>query len=522
MIQNSKEQHKDILCLISLSDVTRQQMKANGYNPDEAIKELKAIDNVDVGDITMQTISTIFRYKLVIIICHHVRKSNINALELSDNTLLSVDRFVNAVVNAVNNQYTGLIDLCICDSEIMAKSIKALSQYPDLYRIQYVNENEKTGVELRLCHIYPKLLKFSFDPIENYHIRYREAFLKANEKVKKEQKEEIEDVSSLPEGTNLGTMATGEQPFEVKRNSRFYIRVIFHDESEEEIKRDNIKDAWNIPYRIKKPILKELKDGDTVHLDLRFDTDNPEMTKFLHGGGEYSFLFIKDAENIGRYECFVEAGFREEIIHGTLKIKINDNPYYVDEWVFSIKVKRPENDLALDGNNNELPSNRLHNNNRSPFKFTAIPKYPVPHTSKEEVTDNRESDKYIQATRLPAKLYRVQAEYLFKSLKEKERFLGTDSTLDSWLHIMGCQMTQMWKPIRWINTKENLRILLNGIYEKEIDDKIYTKKFLSEKVELCFIDSKGNAMKLAKPKTEESTDKDIILQLISDLKKSDL
>lgn len=409
MIQNSKEQHKDILCLISLSDATRQQMKENGYDPDEAIKELKAIDNVDVGDITMQTISTIFRYKLVIIICHHVRKLNINALELSDNTLLSVDSFVNAVVNAVNNQYTGLIDLCICDSEIMAKSIKALSQYPDLYRIQYVNENEKTGVELRLCHIYPKLLKFSFDPIENYHIRYREAFLKANEKVKKEQKEEIEDVSSLPEGTNLGTMATGEQPFEVKRNSRFYIRVIFHDDSAEETKRNNIKDARNIPYRIKEPILKELKDGDTVHLDLRFDTDNPEMTKFLHGGGEYSFLFIKDAENIGRYECFVEAGFREEIIHGTLKIKINDNPYYVDEWLFSIEVKHPENDLALDGNNNEHPSNRLHNNNRSPFNFTAIPKYPVPHTSKEDVIINTDDEKIVELLLLK-EIFKTEAD----------------------------------------------------------------------------------------------------------------
>lgn len=415
MIQNFKEQHKDILCLISLSNVTRQQMKKNGYDPDEAIKELKAIDNVDVGDITMQTISTIFRYKLVIIICHHVRKSNIDAFELSDGTLLPVDSFVNAVVNAVNNRYTGLIDLCICVSEGMAKSIKALSQSPDLYRIQYAEE--ETGVEFRLCYIYPKLLQyFSFDSIKDYRIRYRESFLEAIEKAKKDQRKEIEDVSSLPEGTNLGTMATGEQPFEVKRNSRFYIRVIFHDESEEDIKRNNIKDARNIPYRIKKPILKELKDGDTIHLELRFDTDNPEMTKFLQGKGEYSFPFKKDAENRGEIKCFVEAGFTEENFHGTLKIKINDNPNSVDEWRFRIEVKRSENNMTLDGNNNEHPSNRLHNN-RSPFSFTAIPKYPVPHTSKEEVNIDTDDDNWKNLTteeRIKQAIQKVKEEKRIK------------------------------------------------------------------------------------------------------------
>lgn len=354
MIQNSKEQHKDILCLISLSDVTRQQMKENGYDPDKAIKELKAIDNVDVGDITMQTISTIFRYKLVIIICHHVRKSNIDVLELSDGTLLPVDSFVNAVVNAVNNRYTGLIDLCICDSENMAKSIKALSQTPDLYRIQYVNENEETGVEYRLFQIYPKLLKFSFDPIEDYHIRYREAFLKANEKAKKDQKKEIEDVSSLPEGTNLGTMSTSAAPETVYRNSPFHVKVFIHADGEEA---DIIAEIGNYQRKIRRNL--KLDDGKRICWDLSFDTD-PEayenLNKHIRGAGSHSEIWNSEKLRIEyTFKCFVKPEFTLNGFNGVLKTTIGDKE--PETWSFSFPVEvvpYKEGCFSLDGEKDSI------------------------------------------------------------------------------------------------------------------------------------------------------------------------
>lgn len=368
MIQNSKEQHKDILCLISLSDATRQQMKENGYDPDEAIKELKAIDNVDVGDITMQTISTIFRYKLVIIICHHVRKSNIDVLELSDGTLLPVDNFVNAVVNAVNNRYTGLIDLCICDSENMAKSIKALSQTPDLYRIQYVNENEETGVEYRLFQIYPKLLKFSFDPIEDYHIRYRKAFLKANEKAKKDQKEEIEDVSSLPEGTNLGTMSTSAAPETVYRNSPFPVKVYIHADGDE----IDINVEIDKYQKHRKRNLK-LNDGDHIKWDVSFNTrPMSEYTQYLkHIVGERSFTdtWKSDTSEIRHtFEFFMEDAFPLNGFNVDLKTTIGENE--LDIWPFKVDVL-PYKDLlgcstsievkSDENSNSELNSTNIKN-----------------------------------------------------------------------------------------------------------------------------------------------------------------
>ena len=51
--------------------------------------------------------------------------------------------------------------------------------------------------------------------------------------------------------------------------------------------------------------------------------------------------------------------------------------------------------------------------------------------------------------------------------------------------------------------------------------KAFKQKDLTEMTARCFVDSKGNSMELAKPKTENSIDSDCIEQLISDLKKSE-
>lgn len=122
--------------------------------------------------------------------------------------------------------------------------------------------------------------------------------------------------------------------------------------------------------------------------------------------------------------------------------------------------------------------------------------------------------------RLPAKLSRGQTEVLFVSLKQNG-FLGADATLDSWLQVMGCHSAQKWIPLSWMKTKETLRLLIMGIYTEEIEQGCYKQKDLAEMVTRCFVDSKGNAMQLAKPKTENSIDTDYIKQLISDLKKSE-
>lgn len=395
-----------VIFLYSLPKSVVEPMQMKGVDYNSVIKMIGDYDGVEVYDLNRDFFSKPHKCNILIILGEFLEDKN--ALLLQDNStfpLADLTPLIGSSFREVN-----VIDCAWCYSG-KGKTHDELKEYTNAL----VNTiNSYTSAETRLALYWLLLKGTTLLGRDNYKDCYDKIL---GDLDAYQNGMDPKQLASLSEGTNLGTMATGEQPFEVKRNSRFYIRVIFHDDSAEETKRNNIKDARNIPYRIKEPILKELKDGDTVHLDLRFDTDNPEMTKFLHGGGEYSFLFIKDAENIGRYECFVEAGFREEIIHGTLKIKINDNPYCVDEWLFSIEVKHPENDLALDGNNNEHPSNRLHNNNRSPFNFTAIPKYPVPHTSKEEVNINTDDDNWKNLTteeRIKQAIQKVKEEKLIK------------------------------------------------------------------------------------------------------------
>lgn len=373
-----------VIFLYSLPKSVVEPMRLKGVDYNSVIKMIGNYDGVEVYDLNRDFFSKPHKCNILIILGEFLEDKN--ALLLQNDTIFPIADLVNLVGSSFRE--VNVIDCAWCHSG-KGKTHDELKKITNAL----VNTiNGYTAAETRLALYWLLLKDTTLLGRDNYKDCYDKILGDLNAY---QNGMDPKQLASLSEGTNLGTMATGEQPFEVKRNSRFYIRVIFHDESEEDIKRNNIKDARNIPYRIKKPILKELKDGDTIHLELRFDTDNPEMTKFLQGEGEYSFPFKKDAENRGEIKCFVEAGFTEENFHGTLKIKINDNPNSVDEWRFRIEVKRSENNMTLDGNNNEHPSNRLHNN-RSPFNFTAIPKYPVPHTSKEDVIINTDDEKIVE------------------------------------------------------------------------------------------------------------------------------
>ena len=267
--------HKDELCLISLTTDLRKKMTNKGYDPDDAIKKLKDI-GVDVCDLTIQSLSKINQYRLVIIICHHIQSQDIDALVLSDNTLLPVDVFV----NAISKEFTGLLDLAICQSKEMAYAIKALSKFSDSIRIQYAED--ETDVEFRLCYIYPDLLKyFSFDPIENYRERYRNTYLGAIELAEREQKERGKDINSLPEGTKLGESSESSNdsvntsvfmPEKVTRGEFFQLQIKMHlDINTGTLYFDDAKgNDPNTAQRKKNVAIKDINKGDELLLNLCF------------------------------------------------------------------------------------------------------------------------------------------------------------------------------------------------------------------------------------------------------------
>ena len=365
-----------VIFLYSLPKSIVGPMQLKGVDYNSVIKMIGDYDGVEVYDLNRDFFSKPHKCNILIILGEFLEDKN--ALLLQDYSIFPIADLVNLVSSSFRE--VNVIDCAWCYSG-KGKTHNELKQRTHAL----VNTiNGYTAAETRLALYWLLLKDNTLLGRDNYKDSYNQKLYDLDAH---QNGMDPKQLANLAEGTNLGTMATGERPRTVKRNSRFTIIVIFHDESAEETKRNNIIDARNIPYRIKEPILKELKDGDTIHLDLRFDTRNPEMTKFLQGGGEYSFPFKKDADNRGEYECFVEGGFTEENFRGTLTIRINEHSYPIDQWIFWIEVKRSENDQALDGNNNEHPNNRLHDFNPR-FNFSTIPK--------SQVNSNPEDEKIVK------------------------------------------------------------------------------------------------------------------------------
>lgn len=363
MTKISNFPHKDVLCLISLTTEIRQKMIKNDYNPDDAKKKLKGI-GVDVCDLTIQNLSKINQYRLVIIICHHIQSQDIDALVLSDNTLLPVDVFV----NAISKEFTGLLDLAICQSKEMAYAIKALSKFSDSIRIQYVED--ETDVEFRLCYIYPDLLKyFSFDPIDDYKERYIEAYRKAVQYAIRRQNEEVKDPNSLPEGTKLGTMAASAVPPLAVRNSPFPVKVYIHADGEE---MDICAEIEGYRRHIKRNL--KLNDGDQISWNLSFNTapePYEDLNKHILGAGSHSETWNGNSRIDFTFDCFVRSEFRlngftvvlntiigkEEL--DTCKLPVEVRPYKDDQPLlepFNLETEfKSGNSHSVSNNDRQYP-----------------------------------------------------------------------------------------------------------------------------------------------------------------------
>lgn len=317
---DTNSQHKDILFLVSLSPEIIIDLEKKNIDYSYFLNKIRSFANVDFREsISKEDLAIANNYKIVIVIGHRKGES----LELSDQSLFPMAD----IVTSLPFDFSGVIDVSVCNSTVIHDAIK--KHCPNAL-VQ--TANEKTGIDFRLP-LYSILLNHL-----PANINYRDAYILLLKRMEAKQslipKQELD---KRPTTTKLGTMATGERPFEVKRNSKFFIKVIFHDESAENTIEHNIVNAKNICYKIKNSLLNEIKDGDAIQLDLCFDTYYSEMKKHLEGEGSYGpFPYEKNADNIVEFKCFVKAGFLENNFDGTLTIRIKDN--IVDKWRFMIWV----------------------------------------------------------------------------------------------------------------------------------------------------------------------------------------
>lgn len=78
--------------------------------------------------------------------------------------------------------------------------------------------------------------------------------------------------------------------------------------------------------------------------------------------------------------------------------------------------------------------------------------------------------------------------------------------LDSWLFLMGFveQKPEHVVAIKWIGTKEQLRVMLKLLFESSLNNKAISMAKIERLTPKCFVDKNGKPLKLANAKPEPS------------------
>lgn len=98
---------------------------------------------------------------------------------------------------------------------------------------------------------------------------------------------------------------------------------------------------------------------------------------------------------------------------------------------------------------------------------------------------------------------------IYEALTQKHFMEGA---LDSWLYLLGFsdQKPNRLILMKWLGTKEQLRVMLRLIFEKLVKEGSLSVADIERLTPHCFIDKNGKATKLAKPKEELSTEIDYL------------
>ena len=91
-----------------------------------------------------------------------------------------------------------------------------------------------------------------------------------------------------------------------------------------------------------------------------------------------------------------------------------------------------------------------------------------------------------------------------------------EGPIDSWLFLMGFveQKPAHIKAIKWIGNKEQLRVMLTLLFDELINEKSLSLAEIERLASCCFVDKKGNPMKMAKKKEEPCQKTDILKKII--------
>lgn len=89
-------------------------------------------------------------------------------------------------------------------------------------------------------------------------------------------------------------------------------------------------------------------------------------------------------------------------------------------------------------------------------------------------------------------------------------FIDATTDIDNWMWTMGYspQKPQQLQPIKWLKTKAQLRVMLDGVLTALAPDNAMKVTDMERLVPQCFVNKDGNPLYLSKPKAEFSEEMD--------------
>ena len=308
-----KMQHK-ILFLVSLPEDIISKMESEGHSYSECIGKIKANDNVVLKEsIAPEDLKESVNFDITIIVAHHVKDNDIDALILAGNKQLHVSELIASFAEGFE-RFDKIIDLACCNASDIAQKIKELCPNSKVMAARL-----ETGAETRL-HIYPIL----FDYIAQHpEVDYREAYLHVLQQEKDKQKNK-EKTGELLETTKLGTISTSAAPKKVYRNSPFQVKVYIHIDGNEADINAEINGYGYIPRKIRD---LKLNNGDQILWELSFNTNpKPEYAKHILGADRKDIFWDSEKTKADyTFECFVEQEFEVNGFNGVLKTTVGKN-----------------------------------------------------------------------------------------------------------------------------------------------------------------------------------------------------
>lgn len=338
----SEMQHKDILFLFAISQELIVRAEEEGFSVSDYISKISKKDNVEVRELTIDTLASVNEFKFVIILAHH--DYGTDSLLLENGTYLSLNVLVSMLPNNLKRDV--VLDFAVCRTHDDKKKVNLTDEIKKInahYYVQTAEEETDLKTRLKVYRLLPTVLKVR--PETNYHQAYLFCL--------NELKSRRQSVKVRPSTTKLGGTESSEDvkttvysPLRVVRGERFNIWIAMHFDADKGTlfidERNNDPRLKDVKARKHNVVLNNVHYDDELSIKISFEdgNDNPTELISVTNNNPKSFR-LSDKIVPLKFRVFVDTGYPYDYFTAILEyikdghcLKKFDNLIYGFESVY--------------------------------------------------------------------------------------------------------------------------------------------------------------------------------------------